>query len=177
MASIIFSSLFIAVTIKMIEINLFYVEKGKLFVSSEIDERGNIYDRNNSSLTANLLTSHISINPNKIYHKERLINKVSALPNRLNSEQIRDYIDKGKFFRIKLNASPEEIQKYIDLGETGIEFHDVYQRKYLHSELFSHLIGKVDLDNEGISGIEKSYNYTLKNETKKDLVTLSLIHI
>ena len=43
LASIIFSSLFIAVTIKMIEINLFYVEKGKLFVSSEIDERGNIY--------------------------------------------------------------------------------------------------------------------------------------
>ena len=70
LASIIFSSLFIAVTVKMIEINLFYVEKGKLFVSSEIDERGNIYDRNNSSLTANLLTSHISINPNKIYHKE-----------------------------------------------------------------------------------------------------------
>ena len=171
LASIIFSSLFIAVTIKMIEINLFYVEKGKLFVSSEIDERGNIYDRNNSSLTANLLTSHISINPKKIYDKERFISKVSGLNTMVNAKEIRDSIEKGQFFWIKKNAGPAEIQKFIDLGETGIEFHDVHKRKYLHSELFSHLIGKVDLDNEGISGIEKSYNYTLKSEAKKDLVT------
>ena len=171
LASIIFSSLFIAVTIKMIEINLFYVEKGKLFVSSEIDERGNIYDRNNSSLTANLLTSHISINPKKIYDKERFISKVSGLNTIVNAKEIRDLIEKGQFFWIKKNAGPAEIQKFIDLGETGIEFHDVHKRKYLHSELFSHLIGKVDLDNEGISGSEKSYNYTLKSEAKKDLVT------
>ena len=70
----------------MIEINLFYIEKGKLFVSSEIDERGNIYDRNNSSLTANLLTSHISINPKKIYDKERFISKVSGLNTMVNAK-------------------------------------------------------------------------------------------
>ena len=33
------------------------------------------------------------------------------------------------------------------------------------------MIGKVDIDNEGISGIEKSFNAVLKSESKKKFET------
>ena len=56
-------------------------------------------------------------------------------------KKLKTQLRKGSFFGLKKNAGPAEIQKFIDLGETGIEFHDVLKRKYLHSELFSHLIG------------------------------------
>ena len=49
LSAIVFSSLFLAVTIKMIEINLLYTEKGNYFVENVETKRGNILDRNNTS--------------------------------------------------------------------------------------------------------------------------------
>ena len=37
-------------------------------------------------------------------------------------------------------------------------------RVYTHANLFSHVIGQVDYDNYGISGIEKYYDEELKNK-------------
>ena len=170
LSAIVFSSLFLAVTIKMIEINLLYTEKGNYFVENVETKRGNILDRNNTSLTANLLTSHISVNPKAVYDKKKFISKVSAINNRFSATDLDKLVSEKKFFWLDRNVEPLELQKYIDLGETGIEFRDAYKRKYLHSELFSHLVGKVDIDNTGVSGLEKSFNKFLQNEENNDLI-------
>ena len=39
---------------------------------------------------------------------------------------------------------------------------------YTHGNLFSHIIGQVDYDNYGISGIEKYFDKELKNKNKID---------
>ena len=63
----------------MIEINLFYVEKNRYFVSSIDEERRNILDRNNISLTANLQMSDVGIDPKKIYDRDAFIKNISSL--------------------------------------------------------------------------------------------------
>ena len=136
LSAIIFSTLFIAITIKMIEINLFYVEKNRYFVSSIDEERRNILDRNNISLTANLQMSDVGIDPKKIYDRESFIKKVSSLYYDISENDLENRINSGKWFYLKRNISPNELQKVIDLGETGIEIKDIYKRKYLHKELF-----------------------------------------
>ena len=72
----------------MIEINLLYTEKGNYFVENVETKRGNILDRNNTSLTANLLTSHISVNPKAVYDKKKFISKVSAINNRFSATDL-----------------------------------------------------------------------------------------
>ena len=37
---------------------------------------------------------------------------------------------------------------------------------YTHGNLFSHIIGQVDYDNYGVSGIEKYFDKELKNKKK-----------
>ena len=37
---------------------------------------------------------------------------------------------------------------------------------YTHGNLFSHVIGQVDYDNYGISGIEKYFDRELKNKNR-----------
>ena len=37
-----------------------------------------------------------------------------------------------------------------------------YYRIYPHGKLFSHIIGQIDDDNKGISGVEKTFDYELK---------------
>jgi cell division protein FtsI (penicillin-binding protein 3) len=155
----------------MIEINLFYVEKNRYFVSSIDDERRNILDRNNISLTANLQMSDVGIDPKKIYDRESFIKKVSSLYYDISANDLENRINSGKWFYLKRNISPNELQKVIDLGETGIEIKDIYKRKYLHKELFSHLIGKVDIDNDGVSGMEKSFNASLNNQNESDVIS------
>ena len=48
------------------------------------------------------------------------------------------------------------------LGEKGIVFEPFQSRIYPQANLFSHLIGQVDYDNYGISGLEKYFDRELK---------------
>ena len=58
-----------------------------------------------------------------------------------------------------------EKEKLWNLGEKGIIFEPFQSRIYTHGNLFSHIIGQVDYDNYGISGIEKYLDKELKDQT------------
>ena len=51
----------------------------------------------------------------------------------------------------------------MELREQAIIFEPFQSRIYTHSNLFSHVIGQVDYDNYGISGIEKFFDKDLKD--------------
>ena len=55
-------------------------------------------------------------------------------------------------------------RKIMALGEKAIKFEPFQARMYTHGNLFSHIIGQVDYDNYGISGIEKYFDKELKNK-------------
>ena len=59
-------------------------------------------------------------------------------------------------------------KKLWSLGEKAIKFEPFQARMYTHGDLFSHIIGQVDYDNYGISGIEKYYDRELKDKKLKD---------
>ena len=50
------------------------------------------------------------------------------------------------------------------LGEKGIIFEPFQSRIYTHGNLYSHILGQVDYDNYGISGIEKYFDKKLKDK-------------
>ena len=51
----------------------------------------------------------------------------------------------------------------MQLGDNAIEPRDNLIRIYPQSNLFSHIIGQIDNENNGISGLEKSLDEQLKN--------------
>ena len=58
------------------------------------------------------------------------------------------------------------------LGDKSIEPRDNLIRIYPQKNLFSHIIGQIDNDNNGISGLEKSLDVQLKNTQKPVILTL-----
>ena len=48
------------------------------------------------------------------------------------------------------------------LGDKSIKSEEKLTRIYPQKNLFSHIIGQIDDDNKGISGIEKSFDKELK---------------
>ena len=50
------------------------------------------------------------------------------------------------------------------MGDKSIEFEEQVTRVYPQQNLFSHIIGQIDDDNNGVSGIEKFFDYELKKK-------------
>ena len=65
-------------------------------------------------------------------------------------------------------------EKFWALGEKAIKFEPFQARMYTHGNLFSHVIGQVDYDNYGISGIEKYFDRELKKELLDQPLVLTL---
>ena len=85
---------------------------------------------------------------------------------------IKISLDKNKYFYLKKNINEEERLKLWSLGEKGLLFEETQTRVYPHKNLFSHVIGQIDLDNVGISGIEKSFDSDLMSNKNALITTL-----
>ena len=136
--------------------------------------RKDIIDRNGIILASTVPTASAYINPRHFQNTESLqsIAKVIAInPNDLKTQ----ITNKKHFVWLKRHISSKEQQTLHDLRFPGIYFIDDQKRIYPHRNLFSHIIGLVDTDNQGISGIESYFNKDLTNYSNNiDCIQTSL---
>ena len=100
--------------------------------------------------------------------KKNFLIKLRLIFPNLPVEEIRQKLNGKKYFRIKTRITQIEKQKLWSLGEKAIIFEPFQARMYTHGDLFSHVIGQVDYDNFGISGVEKYFDKELKNQKNID---------
>ena len=161
-----FFSLIFIFSIRIIHVSLSNIEifsnnkSSKLFFS----QRRDIIDRNGELLSRNIRSYHAAVNPNLIKNKENFIIKIRLNFPNLSIIEIEENIKKGKYFYLKKRINQSEKEKLWNLGEKGVIFEPFQSRIYTHGNLFSHLIGQVDYDNYGVSGIEKYYDAKLKDQ-------------
>ena len=118
--------------------------------------RRDIVDRNGSLISRNVRFYHAAINPKLVSNKNNFLIKLRLIYPKLPIKNIEKKLKEGKYFYLKKRISKLDKEKLWRLGEKGIIFEPFQSRIYTHSNLFSHVIGQVDYDNFGISGIEKS---------------------
>ena len=134
--------------------------------------RADIVDRNKKYLVKTVNSIDIGISPSKIIdEKKLLLNLKYIFPNKNYNEVIKR-IEKGKFFYFEKKISEENYEKLMQLGDKSIEPRDNLIRIYPQKNLFSHIIGQIDNDNNGISGLEKSLDEKLKNIRKPVKLTV-----
>ena len=97
-----------------------------------------------------------------INNKDNFLIKLRLLFPELPIEDIKKKC-KDKYFYIKKRINLSEKEKLWSLGEKGLIF-EPFNQEYHHSNLFSHIIGQVDYDNNGVSGIEKYFDKELKDK-------------
>ena len=126
--------------------------------------RRDIVDRNNSLISRNIDTFHVAIDPKLVKDKKNFLIKLRLNFPDLPFHEIKEKLEKDKYFRIKKRVNQNEKNKFWALGERAIKLEPTQVRMYTHANLFSHIIGQVDEDNYGISGIEKFFDRDLKNK-------------
>ena len=153
-----FTSAFFKIT--YISVSSHIHEPSKVNINEDL-KRGNIYDRNGLILAA-------TINSKSLYAQANLINDIDILSKKLekilniNESIIKNKLSSKKnFIYLKRNISPLEHQKIIDLGEVHLKFEDHKKRIYPYKNNASHIVGFVDIDQNGQTGIERFYDKSL----------------
>ena len=134
--------------------------------------RADILDRNGNYLSKTVSSIDIGISPSKVINEKKLIlNLKYIFPNKdyLNFQK---KLKKGKFFYFEKKISDENYDKLMQLGDKSIESRNSLTRIYPQKNLFSHVIGQIDNDNKGISGLEKSLDEILKNKSEPVKLTV-----
>ena len=134
--------------------------------------RADITDINNKYLVKTINSIDIGISPSKIIDEKKLLLNLKYLFPEKDIQKIKERIDKGKFFYFEKKISEENYEKLMQLGDNAIEPRDNLIRIYPQSNLFSHIIGQIDNDNNGISGLEKSLDEQLKNSQQPIKLTV-----
>ncbi len=159
--AVIFSSKVILLSIKKIP-EIQKVTKKENFRSSILDKDGNI-------LAKSVPIINLGINPNLVINKEKLLISLKLIfPNKNFQKEMYG----KKFFYVKKKISPKKLEKVLLLGDKSFIQEDSIARVYPNGNLFSHVIGQIDNDNNGISGIEKTFDYELT--TSKEPLALTL---
>ena len=130
--------------------------------------RRDIVDRNGELISRNVKSFHAAINPSNVTNKDNFLLKLRINFPELPIKQIEKKLIKGKYFYLKKRINQNEKEKLWGMGEKAIIFEPFQSRIYTHGNLFSHIVGQVDYDNYGVSGIEKYFDKELKNKNLSD---------
>ena len=121
--------------------------------------RANIIDRNGNFVAKTVNTLTVGIDPNLIIDEKRLLINLKLIFPKKNFKGIDEKIKKKKYFRFEKKLSEEKIKKLRLLGDKAIRFEERITRVYPQKNLFSHILGQIDDENYGISGIEKFFDF------------------
>jgi cell division protein FtsI (penicillin-binding protein 3) len=138
--------------------------------------RRDIVDRNDILISRNINSSHVGVIPKLVKNKKNFIIKLRLNFPELPINLIDKKLNEGKYFYLKKRINQNEREKFWALGEKGVKFEPFQARMHAHGNLFNHdVIGQVDYDNYGISGVEKYFDKELKNKKLiKDPLKLTL---
>ncbi len=134
--------------------------------------RSDIVDRNEEIISRNIKAYHAAIRSNLIKDKKKFLIKIKLILPNASVNQINKNLNEKKYFYLKKRLTEKEKNDLWSLGEKGIVFEEYQSRIYPHAELYSHILGQIDNDNYGISGVEKYFDKDLKN---KDNINKPLI--
>lgn len=125
-------------------------------------ERGKILDRNGNVLAGNVSVSTISVIHSQVKEPEKVI---SVLSKELGIEEaeIRKKVEKiSSREKIKSNVKKEISDRIRAYKLAGVTVDEDYKRYYEYGTLASKVMGFTGGDNQGIVGLEVSYESLLK---------------
>ena len=130
-------------------------------------DRGEIYDRNGKVLATNLTTTSLVLIPNQIENKEEVAQKLSKILGSDYEDMLAHVSKKTSIERVHPEGRQlsYDIASQIDeLGFDGVYLVKESKRYYPYGSLLSHVLGYVGIDNQGLSGIELTYDEYLTGE-------------
>ena len=147
-------------------------QRNNLSLSKNELYRADILDINENYLAKTIKSINIGLKTSDIINKKKLLLSLNIIFPDQNFDQIEKKIESKKFFYLEKKISEENYEKIMKLGDKSLIPEEKILRMYPQKNLFSHVLGQIDNDNNGISGLEKSLNEELRQSKKPIRLTL-----
>lgn len=118
--------------------------------------RPDILDRNGIVLARDIATPSMYGEPNNILDIDETIERLTAAVPELNAADLRSRLSSDRrFVWLKREMTPAQRAAIHRLGIPGIGFLEESRRFYPGGRTAAHILGLVNIDNQGIAGIER----------------------
>jgi len=134
--------------------------------------RADILDINGNYLAKTVKSVDVGLKTSDIISKEKLLLSLKIIFPDKDFNEIEKKIENKKFFYLEKKISEEKYEQIMKLGDKSLIPEEKVLRMYPQKNLFSHILGQIDNDNNGISGLEKSLNENLRSS--RDSIKLTV---
>jgi cell division protein FtsI (penicillin-binding protein 3) len=118
--------------------------------------RPDLVDRNGEILATDLKVPSLFAEPRRIIDPDEALELLTAVMPDLDTAETRQRLGSRRGFAwLKREITPRQQQQVHRLGIPGLGFLNENKRVYPDGNEVSHLIGHVNVDNQGIAGMEK----------------------
>jgi len=118
--------------------------------------RPDILDRNGEILATDVKTPSLFAEPRKIIDVDEAVELLTAVLPDLDANEVRERLSsKRGFVWLKREITASQQHEIHRLGIPGVGFLTENKRVYPNGPVVSHELGHVNIDNQGIAGIEK----------------------
>jgi cell division protein FtsI (penicillin-binding protein 3) len=118
--------------------------------------RPDILDRNGAILATDVKAPSLFAEPRKLIDVDEAEELLTAVLPDLDATEVRERLSSKRGFAwLKREITPKQQQEIHRLGIPGVGFLTENKRVYPNGPVVSHEIGHVNIDNQGIAGIEK----------------------
>jgi cell division protein FtsI (penicillin-binding protein 3) len=177
-AGALFTAAFTVIGIRVVDVSVFSDNSEPRYTRSIAKDekhtgRADIVDRNGILMATSLNTASLFANPRLVLDPEQAaIRLATALPG-INVKAIEKKLrsDRG-FVWLKRHLTPRQQYAVNHLGIPALNFQREARRMYPLGSLASHALGFTDIDNKGLSGIERYFDKELR--TRQDNMALSI---
>lgn len=118
--------------------------------------RPDIVDRNGELLATDIKTASLYAEPRHIVDADEAIEKLSTVLPEIDYEQTYHKLKSGAgFVWLQRQLTPKQQNEIFQLGIPGIGFRTEKRRFYPSGDTSAYIVGMTNIDNQGISGMEK----------------------
>jgi len=137
-------------------------------------KRGEIFDRNGRVLAYSVDADTIYAVPTEIDDADQaaraLCGALDDCTGKMRDELRSKLAQKRPFVYVRRRATPMQARRVAALGLPGVAFRKESKRYYPNRELAAHVLGYVGVDNDGLAGLEATYDKTVRGREGKLLV-------
>ena len=125
--------------------------------------RADIVDRNGHLIATDYPKVSVYADPKEVIDPGQTVASLATVLHDLNTEQLGERLARknSRFVWVKRHISDDQQRRIMRLGLPGVQFRTEYHRIYPQRSLTSHVVGYVGVENQGLAGIERSFDERL----------------
>jgi len=125
--------------------------------------RADIIDRQGRLIATDYPKISVFADPKEVFDPVQTAEALATVIPDLKPDQLGERLARqnSRFVWVKRHVSDDQQREIMRLGLPGVQFRTEYHRVYPQRSLLSHLVGYVGVENQGLAGIERSFDQRL----------------